>query len=273
MKKMILDWKEATTWDAIVKKGLTKCLGKFYAKTLKTNADSIAYVDCVDDGCALFSRAGRDAQIACVIEELKRCFDEIFVYHACRTNEPTSYYEKGILPLSLIGSQMQFRDRFKSYVSPVDIDTAITAVSTETINDATHAIIDDRCFLQSSGHYLIYGSEYQQSLVVHLPGANEYTRDILKKFGRATIFVCCLPFSEIYALEHLASRMLADHFYRLAHNIQDVSIIDYSVTLRRKISPLSIVRHYCPARIPDPCKGFAIWNDEQNKYEMEMLHH
>jgi hypothetical protein len=113
-------------------------------------------------------------------------------------------------------------------------------------------------FVESGGHYLIYGSEYHQALVVHLPGASEYTRDILKKFGRATIFICRLLFSEIYDLQHLASRMIADHFYRIAHNLQDVSAIDYTLTLRRKIPPSSIVRHYCPAKIKDPFKGFVM---------------
>ncbi len=270
MKNKILDWKDATTWDAVVSKGLKKCIGRSYAETLKTNAKSIVYVDCEDDGCALFTaHASIDSQIACVIEEIERHFDEIFVYHACRTNEPTRYYEKGIIPLSLIEAQTLFRERFKSFASPTDIDNAITAVSTETIDGVTHAIIDDRCFLESGGgHYLIYGSEYQQALVVCLPGANEYTRDILKKFGRATIFICRLPFSEIYDLERLASRMLADHFYRVAHNIHEVSILDYTVTLRRMIPASSIVRHYYPTRILDPCKGFVIWNEEHNKYEM-----
>lgn len=269
MKNKIFDWKDLTTWDALVKKGLTKCIGKSYAKTLKANAKSIEYVDSEDDGCALFSSyASRDSQIACVIEAVERHFDEILVYHACRTNEPSRYYEKGIVPLSLIEAQTLFRERFKSYVRPADIDTAITSVSTDTIDGVTHAIIDDRCFLESGGgHYLIYGSEYQQALVVCLPGSNEYRRDILKKFGRATIFICRLPFSEIYALEHFVSRMLADHFYRVAHNIQEVSTFDYTVTLRRKISPSSIVRHYNPTRILDPCKGFVIWNEEQYIYE------
>ena len=269
MKTKIFVWKDAKTWDHVVVKGLTKCIGKSYGETLKANAGSIEYVDYEDDGCALFSAyASQNSQIACVIEEVERRFDEISVYHACRTTEPARYYEKGIVPLSPLEAQALFRERFKSYISPADIDTAITAVSTETIDGVTHAIIDDRCFLESGGgHYLIYGSEYQQALVARLPDASEFTRDILKKFGRATIFICRLPFSEIYELEHLASRMLADHFYRVAHNIQEVSTFDYTVTLRRNIPPSSIVRHYYPTRIVDPCKGRAIWNEAQNIYE------
>lgn len=101
MGNNIFDWKDAKTWDHVVKKGLTNCIGKSYAKTLKANAESIEYVDCEDDGCALFSAyASQDSQIACVIEEVERRFGEMTVYHACRTNEPASYYEKGILPLS-----------------------------------------------------------------------------------------------------------------------------------------------------------------------------
>ncbi len=245
-----------------------KCLGRTYAKILRTNADTIEYVDSDAEGCALFSNsASRDHLRARIIDDITRYFDEIFVYHACRTIDPASYYEKGILPLSLAESQSLFRDRFSSYVSQADIDAAIAATSTETIVGVTHAIIDDRCFVESGGHYLIYGSEYHQALLVRLPGASEYTRDILKKFGRATILTCRLAFSEVYGLEHLAARMIADHFYRIAHNLQDVSTIDFSITLRRKIPATSIVRHYCPTRIKDPFKGFVVWNDQQNKYE------
>ena len=145
MKTKILDWKDATSWDTIVKKGLTKCLGRSYAKILKIGADTIEYVDSEDEGCALFANiACRDHVIACIIEELTSYFKEIFVYHACRTNDPARYYEKGIFPLSLVESQSLFRERFSSYASHANIDTAIAAASTETIVGVTHAIIDDR---------------------------------------------------------------------------------------------------------------------------------
>ena len=114
---------------------------------------------------------------------------------------------------------------------------------------------------------MIYGGEYQNCLAIRLPGTSEHTRDKLKQFGNATIFVCRLPFSYVTDLEYLASSMIADHCFRIAHNREDVCEIDYTITLEETISPDAIVRHYCPTRIKDPYKGYAVWNDIKMEYE------
>lgn len=163
--------------------------------------------------------------------------------------------------------QQQFRENFSLYASHEDIDTAITAVSIETRDGVVHAVLDDRDFEETCGHYLIYGGEYQNCLVLHLPGASERMRDILKKIGKATVFVCRLPFSEVTGLERLVPFMMADHFFRIAHNRNEVNTIDYTITRKSTIPPDSILRHYNPIRIKDPYNNFAVWNDEIMEYE------
>lgn len=173
------------------------------------------------------------------------------------------------MPLYPLEVQQNFRNYFNAYASHKDIDSAISAVSLNTIDGVTHVLLDDRDFIENCGHYLIYGSEYQNSLVIQLPGASENTQDILKGIGKATVFVCRLPFSSVTDLEYLISMMLADHYYRIAHKQEHVNIINYTIILNEAISPNAIIRHYHPVRIKDPLKNQAIWNDETMEYEYD----
>ncbi len=265
---MILDLKDVTSWDTIVGKGLGTILGYSYTDTVKKNAAKIQYRDSESEACNLFAeQTSRERLTEAVTKEMSSNFKEVLAYHACRPNRVDDYYENGIVPLSPIEAQEQFREYFSAYISQEDIDTAIAAVSLETIDGVVHAALDDRDFIDSCGHYLIYGGEYQNCLLIHLPGASERTRDILKGIGNATVFICRLPFSTVTDLEHLVPFMMADHFFRIAHNRNEVNVIDYTITLKETISPDAIVRHYCPIRIRDPYKQYAVWNDEIMGYE------
>jgi hypothetical protein len=265
---MIFDLKDAATWDPVVRKILTSILGSSYPDTLKKNADRILYKDCDSDACDLFSDyANRDTLRAKVTKEICRNFKEVLTYHGCRPNRVEDYYEKGIVPLCPREIQNQFRDYFSAFFSHQDIDKAIAAVSLETRDGVVHVTLDDRDFVDGCGHYLIYGGEYQNCLAIHLPGASEHTRDILKELGKATILVCRLPFSVVNDLEYLVPFLMADHFFRIAHDRNDVNIIDYTIFLKEPIPPNAIVRHYRPVRIRDPYKNRAIWNDEIMEYE------
>lgn len=265
---MILDYKIAATWDLIINKKLIEVLGVSYPERIKKNAGMIPYRDSDFEACNLFIElANRERIREVVIEELSRNFDEVIAYHACRPSRIDDYYEKGIVPLSPIDAQNQFRDYFRPYASQEDIEKAIAAIPLDTRDGVVHIVIDDRDFVDTCGHYLIYGGEYLHCLAIHLPGATEHTRDILKQFGNATVFVCRLPFSYLTDLEYLASTLIADHCYRIARNRDDVCKIDYTITIEETIPPDAIVSHYCPTRIKDPHKCYAVWNDITMNYE------
>jgi hypothetical protein len=264
---MILDYKNAKTWDPIINNILAELLGVTYPGTIKKNAEKILYRDSDSEACSLFDHTSRDCIRDVVIKELGRNFEEVLVYHACRPIRVDDYYKKGIMPLSPADAQNQFRNRFSSYSSQSDIDQAIAAIALDTRRGIVHACLDDRGFVNKCGHYLIYGGEYQNCLAIHLPGASEYTRDILKQFGNATVFVCRLPFSHVTDLEYLASSMIADHCFRLAHDSEDVCEINYTVFIKEAVPPDAIVRHYYPNRIRDPYKNFMVWNDKSMEYE------
>lgn len=265
---MNFDLKTPSTWDQVVRRGLQSVLGPTYLDKVANNAGKIKYRDSEDEGCTLFHDiASKQQLIARVTKELTSSFTQVFTYHACRPTDINSYYNNGILPLSLPKAQKQFREMFRQYASEEAIETAIAEASTETRDGVVHVVLDDRIFIEDCGHYLIYGGEYQNCLVISLPGASEYTRDLLKKSGRATVFVCLLPFSKLRKdLKHLVPLLLADHFYRVAHGRKDVNLIDFTLFMKRKIPSRAIVKHYSPVRIRDPFKRL-VWNDEAMEYE------
>jgi len=265
---MIFDLKDATIWDPIVCNVMKNALGNFYHSKLKKNVKKIPYRDSDTEALELFlGVASREILKEEIKKEICQNFKETFAYHACRPIRVDDYYENGIVPLSPLEVQKQFRDYFSAYVSHKDIDAAIAAVPLDTRERVVHVVLDDRDFIDGCGHYLIYGGEYQNCLAIHLPGASERTRDMLKKIGKATVFVCRLPFSTVTDFDYLIPLMMADHFFRVAHERVDVNSVDYTITLKEPIPPSAIVKHYCPIKIKDPYKNQFIWNDETMKYE------
>lgn len=265
---MILNLKDESSWEGIVSNILNEILGPSYIRIVAENADEIKYRDSEVEACNLFAhKISREELTESVMREASRNFTDVIAYHACRVDQVDTYYENGIIPLTPIDAQSKFRDQFKSYASQEEIEKAIANVSTETRDGVAHVVLDDRVFYDFSGHYLIYGGEYLHCLAVHLPGDAQTLRDILKKNGRATVFVCKLSFSLISDLEHLVKFMLADHFFRIAHNRDDVFILDYTIFITGYIKPESIIEHYHPTKILDPFCHPAVWNDKKMNYE------
>jgi hypothetical protein len=265
---MILDYKKAKSWDSVVSNKLVEILGDSYPYRIKENAESIICRYSDSEACSLFiEHASREEIRDTVIEGLVSNFDEVITYHACRPARVDDFYEKGLKPLTPVEIQQQFREYFSQYASQEEITKAIESVSLITRNGVVHVVLDDRHFIETCGHYLIYGSEYQNCLTISLPGASEYTRDILKTIGKATVFVCRLPFAYIDDLEYLASSMISDHCFRIAHNHLEVCEIDYTITIDDTIQPKNIIKHYCPEKIKDPYKHFSVWNDRLMAYE------
>ena len=270
---MLLDWKKRESWENVITSALSENLGKDYAEIIKANAKKIQCRDDHEDVCDLFAnKTNSDDIIKSVIKQLKDSITTVQAYHACRTKDVDSYYQNGLIPLNLRNIQKLFLEIFckpGGVFSREEAETAILAVSTETIENVTHIMLDDRFFIERCGHYLIYGSEYLNCLSVYLPGGGEHTRDVLKNLGRATVFTCQVPFVWIKAsgLLSLASRMIAEHAYCLAHNKADVIRLNLTITVSGKIPPEMICSHHHPERICDPYKQRRIWNDTKLFYE------
>lgn len=243
---MILNLKDETSWEPLVRKTLNEILGPSYASIVIGNPDKIKYRDSEEEACNLFSHEiSRDDLVEAVMQKVSKNFTEVIAYHGCRPEAVCNYYENGIMPLSPLEAQSKFRNLFSDYASLDEINKAIDFVSINTREGMVYTVLDDRVFYESSGHYLIYGGEYMYCLAVHLPGNREINGDILKKQGKATVFACKLPFLLMPDREELTRFMLSDHFFRIAHTRDEVFISHFGIVLNGKIHPKFIINHYC----------------------------
>jgi hypothetical protein len=107
---MILDLKDATTWDPIISKELLSILGNSYTSILKKNAESILYTDSDSEACDLFSSYISKKDIRKKVKnEVCQNFTEVFAYHGCRPIQTADYYEREIVPLSPLEAQQNFQ--------------------------------------------------------------------------------------------------------------------------------------------------------------------
>ena len=117
-----------------------------------------------------------------------------------------------------------------------------------------YVVADDRPFLESSGHYLIYGSEWIQVLL----GWSAHTA--LRRRGMPTIFEIELPLHVVHssARTEFARDLLREWSrQQVASNTQSPEL-DFSFILGRDIPPEWVVGHAHPARIRDPF--YAGWH-------------
>ena len=64
--------------------------------------------------------------------------------------------------------------------------------------------------------------------------------------------------------------MLADHFFRLAHDNEEVTTLDFTIFMSEKISPDFIISHYHPSKIVDHFKRNIVWDDEKMEYDYSL---
>jgi hypothetical protein len=267
----IIDWKNRDSWENIIISACNKILGTEYIDIIENNADKIICPDDYEEVCNLFSSLKNEEEILnFLINELKNSITHIQAYHACRPQNIESYYKNGIIPLSSIDIQLYFRKFLLDAdikISSNAIEFAISKVSIGDIEGITHLILDDRTLISRCGHYLIYGSEYLNTLVINLPQIGEYARNELKKFGKATIFVCKISIIHLSNWKELAQRMLAEHAYAIVHGRTNVHKLSHTIFMKERVPPENICYHYHPKLIKDPYKN-KTWNDEENRYEL-----
>lgn len=269
---MIIGWKDRTSWEGLLDEVFSTLAGNDYRDVLQLYASTLKYVDDANDGYKLFSgRITKHDIISAILCKLSSV-SRIKAYHACRTNDVQSYYNRGICPLDSEKAQKRFNSLFSQTDMgklQEELDIAVAAVSTDNREGLTFLALDDRYLVEYSGHYLIYSSEYLNSLAINLPNGGEHTRDVLKRCGKATIFICTVPIEWINTddMSFLAERMVADYMYSIAHCRSQVSFLDFTITVRGAIGTRFIHNHYHPTAIPDPFKSRHVWNDILSEYE------
>lgn len=261
---LTFNYTNITTWDPLIKRVLKRYWGKEYCVTVKRVAQNIDECDDLDSWFNLMSdKVAKDEVINAVMEEMIEKYESVLVFHACRPMRIDDYYRHGIRTLTADEVQNTFHSIFASCSTREDRERVIENYQSESV---VYVVLDDRHLVQHCGHYLVYGGEYLTSLIAKLPNLNEAMYEKLRQRGKATIFVCCLPFNILSDLNVLAEQLLVDHCCRIGNIYKCVALHGFTVTVRGGVSSESLVSHYHPARIHDPLK-WKMWNDQAKLYE------
>ena len=192
---------------------------------------------------------------------IRKHYDSILVYHACRPRNVQSYYEKGLCTADhrLIDDDARrlfFSTEFPELTQEM-IEKAINDVS-GIDNHLAYVSLDDSLFCDEAGHYLIYGSERITAIAAALTGrtGRNYQKTLMR-FGIPTVFRLTLPISQItYSdFEEFIRNIIVELPYVVAGNVPGV--IDFTFCLHSSLEPRCVLSHYCPVEIKDPLTGFV----------------
>lgn len=127
--------------------------------------------------------------------DLLREYTHLRGYHGCRPISIDDYYQKGIKPIEKEFARheaiLRLCDRWITAEKVIDRFN-------ESWNDLTHPhksvwlTYSEKEFLNGSGHYLIYGSEFLCGIASQL-----FCQPNLKRVGIPTIFHCNIPLENI----------------------------------------------------------------------------
>ena len=203
---------------------------------------------------------------ALLATRLRKTYRYFRAGHATRTDDLTPFYDSGLRVLRPKEihdrvCQLFLNGRHRG-VSESKLEAAIKEVGDEVREGRLYfAAQEDSLFSRrgSSGHYLIYGSEYLYCIAMRAADTVA-AKKVLSAIGRPTIFVCDIPMSKIRdgTLEEFSGMMLEYLFASLIDQIDTEVLSPWSgsaLSIREDVTPESIVGHYHPERIFDP-----LWN-------------
>ena len=272
----IFIWKAFREWKSVLGDMYRDILTPELEAKVRQSATDIKYGDDTETFEKLSGHSIDSMITKEKIDEFRQRYSHIRAYHACRTSDVQSYYEKGILPsIALKDVQLaRFREIFLNGDFP-ELTEEMLQQSIEKVGPKDEdlcLVIDDRFIIEYCGHYLIYGGEYMGNLVSQLPIENiEPYRSVLMKIGKPTFIKINLPNINKYAsngnIWELNSEILTEWLYNIANSRMESRFLDFTFKINEALSPKHIYTHYHPIKIVDPLMGYKTYNAEMGEYE------
>ncbi len=273
----IFIWKDFSEWKLALEDMFKDILTPELETKAKQNA---ANIEGYDDGVECKKLIGQSIEQMITTEkinEFRRRYSHIRVYHGCRPTNVQSYYDKGILP-SLKAKDIvveRFREIFLSGSFPELTEEMLQQSIVKTVrNDKDLCLaVDTKHMLKRAGHYLIYyGGEYLGGLITSLSIENSQEKyfPVLRKIGKPTFIVINLPIEYVGDIEIFAviERMITEWVYLIAQSKSESCAFDCTVSLLEVLPPEHICSHYHPKKIIDPVLEIGkIYDAETGEYE------
>ena len=157
-------------------------------------------------------------------------YTHILAYHACRAEDEQLFRTQGLKPYTKDEALVCAIQKLESdWVSKEEIEAVFDSLWEEIKANQPARVwlmLETKEFLSSSGHYLIYGSEFMNALAMHLGCRNR-----LKEIGKPMIIECAVPIADISPcwlrdLEESIKNRSTDHYAIAVNRIAAENVID-----------------------------------------------
>ena len=260
--RKIFIWKDLNTWDTFIRNLMPCGIAEDVIAEIRKKQVLFYYIDDPDALKNIYSGFSDFAALEeRFVSSFSACFDFVRMFHCCRPLRVEPYYVQGIRVLTPSEADKHFKDRFLNNpklpdITESHIDAAINSMaSSYTRFGQVYFGLDDRFLIKHCGHYLIYGSEYVQSLASFVGRKLGYGLESqLRQAGTPTVFEVNIPVG-LFAtgqLEALSDDALPAWAYCMAHGKKQPGERDFSITVDQTLPPKNIVGHYHPEEVPDP---------------------
>lgn len=186
---------------------------------------------------------------------LQAAYTEVLVFHGARPTNIESYYEHGLhvadhLALNAIAKQIFISQEFPE-IKEETFQNAVGGLSgIET--GKLYACLDDRELLEHCGHYLIYGSEHICAIAAQLSRNGRDYRQVLKRFGKPTIFKIALPLKTVSPSDFAEFVDLVHESLPRVRSGRHPPLANFTFMLTDDVSGNFLCGHEHPALIRDP---------------------
>jgi hypothetical protein len=272
----IFIWSRLKTWGAFIHGLMPQRMGRGIEAKIRENKQFFRYYDDPEPFKNIFSTfSDFDSLVERFVSTFRSKFDFVRMFHCCRPWSVNPYYTQGIRPLVPSEADKEFREicfmeaRF-SMISESDIKDAIDSmVDSYGRFGQVYFGIDDRFLIEHCGHYLIYGSEYLQSLASSLRRRRGFDLSSnLRQRGTPAVFRVNISVNQFedQELGELADNALPAWAYCIAHDKRDPGLVDFAITIDETLAPENIIGHYHPKEVPDPCQDGAVYRHKMRNH-------
>lgn len=260
----VWDWQNYETWRSVVWELLSDIVNDDVRRTFcafppkYVVSDDLSWLDEIIFG----SRGLWIDSKEYLADKFSDHFRAFRAVHGTRAIDLASYYSEGLIPHSPEKIRARARKIFlvESFpeVTPTMMDEAIDEVHNGTDVGRVFFSGNETKLVEHCAHYMLYGSENIVGIAARLDGYRDY-RQVLKKFGTPTVFVCDIPLEliEHYTLQEFAGIALEMVFQELldgeVYSWEEMS--DAALCIHHRLPPECIIGHYHPENLRDPLVG------------------
>lgn len=252
-KSIIIDWKAPESWIPALSEWLHSFL--IYPDTIHLKEIGVQDIYWDDSDWLSIIESVLRYDIEHVIELLANALSSATArtYHGCRTEDAGTYHRMGILRRN----PSALANEVRRIVDEEDTLTHLRTIIEQRLRNldptdqdigSLYVAIDDRAMIKWGGHYLLYGSEWSQSML----GTSAH--QILRQRGVPTILTVDLPLQMVtgHERESLARTLLRVWTWVKVNQPEEMPKLDLSFCLQEDIPSILIVNHFHPEFIHDP---------------------